>query len=509
MNYHIDSKFLLFIPASLSLCISLILLYKFTFPISWDVYYHIHMADLYMRNGLVFWDYETVAPVGRLIMYPPLFHLFLALISEITGLTLINITKLLQPIFSFFLIFIITYSGYKLFNLKIGVLSGFFGMLSFSTFNRSVICTPATIAMGLFLLTCIYFFIGFNKNKLSNILLSALFFGLICNLHMATALMTFITLGLYVLIQLCRHKINFKYLTCFIIVVCAIGLPWWIYIYINYSLFFNTIPGNILFIPNFFFKYYGIIPSCFTLIGFYFLYKDKSEKSLFLSSWTILLILLSQIGLIGVQTVSIRILEIVSYPLILVAGFGFSKSYDIIKSYKIKYFLLIFIVLVSCLSSVMYVDSYTPDVLAVNDENSTLISHSTHLVIDPIGTIYKPTIISSRFGNSQLAHDRYDVMEWFIKNSNKKLMVSEDSILDTIIVSTSRTPVIYGGFTESIPPYVIDPIHIVHNHSTTNELKALHINYIILQSNTPTPIYAQLIYNNTNYKICIIKEEYR
>ena len=94
-------------------------------------------------------------------------------------------------------------------------------------------------------------------------------------------------------------------------------------------------------------------------------------------------------------------------------------------------------------------------------------------------------------------------------HSNKSLVVSEDSIMDSIIVSTSRSPVVYGGFTESIPLYVVDPVHIVQNHSTSSELSDLNVGYILLRQNTPIPIYAQLEYNNTNYKICSIKSTYK
>ena len=81
VNYN---KKLIFVPALITFFVTLLLIYKFSFPISWDVYYHIHMSNLYFNNGLVFWDYHTVAPYGRLIMYPPLFHLSLAFISKIT-----------------------------------------------------------------------------------------------------------------------------------------------------------------------------------------------------------------------------------------------------------------------------------------------------------------------------------------------------------------------------------------------------------------------------------------
>ncbi len=500
---NMNKKFL-FLPAIISFLITLILVYKFTFPISWDVYYHIHMADLYMGQGLIFWDYQTVAPYGRLIMYPPLFHLVLGYIAIFSGLSLVDVARFSQPFLAFLLIFSITYSTYILTNKKIAFITGFLGLFSFVTFNRAVICTPATIAISLFMISSVLFFVGFKNNDIYKIIISALSLGLIANLHMATLMLTVGVLSLYTLIQISRHKINFKYLLIFIFISLIIALPWWLYIYLNYGLYFKSLGGSSLLLTNFFFKYYGIIPTVLTIFGFYKLLKNKSEKSLFLIVWSLSLVLLSQVTYLGITTVSIRILEIAAYPLIIIAGIGFGYIYDHIKSFKIKNILIILLIIFSVLSSIIYVDSYTPDIMASGDKNTTLIDENIHFIIDPVGTYYKPSIISSRYGNSTLASDRYEVMQWFINNTNKSLLVSEDSILDTIIVSTSQTPVVYGGFTESIPEYVVDPVHIIHNQSTKSEIHDLNIGYILLRKNTKIPWYANEVYHNSNYKICEI-----
>ena len=158
-DFKYDKK-VLFIPAIISFIVVLLLLYKYTYPISWDVYYHVHMANLYLENGLVFWDYQTVAPQGRLIMYPPLFHLILAEFSSVLNITPMELARLLQPFFSFYLVGVITYVAYKLSDEFTGFVTGLIAMLCFVTFNRSVICTPATIAMGLSMLSCLFLYMG-------------------------------------------------------------------------------------------------------------------------------------------------------------------------------------------------------------------------------------------------------------------------------------------------------------------------------------------------------------
>jgi hypothetical protein len=100
-------------------------------------------------------------------------------------------------------------------------------------------------------------------------------------------------------------------------------------------------------------------------------------------------------------------------------------------------------------------------------------------------------------------------MQWFIRENSSDIVVSEDAIMDTIIVSSSRTPVVYGGFTESIPEYVTDPVHIVRGWSNREELSKLNVGYLLLKQDTPIPYYGELAYENGEYKICKIKSEYR
>ena len=505
-----DNKKLLILPALISFILSLLLLYKYTFPISWDVYYHIHMIDLYNQNGLVFWDYGTVAPKGRLILYPPLFHLCFSFMSKLFNITPLGLCRLSQPVFSAYLIGIITYVSYELTDTKTAFLTGFLSMFCFVTFNRSVICTPATIAIGLFMLSSLFIYRAITEDNLKCLVISAVCLSLIWNLHMATAILTCGVVGLYSLIQFVNKKMSWKFAVYYILIVFILGMPWWIYIAINYSLMFNSLAGNNLLITDFFLKYFGIASTLLLIIGFYILIKEKSDKSWFLLVWTIPLILLSQINILGFNIVSIRILEVASYPLIIVSGIALYHIYEeYLNSVKLKNTFLVLFIILAVTSSLLYVDSYTPDVLADDDCNGTVINKNIHAVFNPVTTSFIPTVIASRFANSSLAHNRYEVMQWFMEENSSDIVVSEDAIMDTIIVSTSRTPVVYGGFTETIPEYVTDPVHIIKGWSNKDELSKLNISYLLLRHDTPVPYYGEMTYENSAYKICRIKDEYR
>jgi len=500
----INSRKIIFVPAFLAFIIAMLLCFKFSYPISWDIYYHIHMANLYLNNGLVFWDYYTVAPSGRLIMYPPLFHLFLGCFSRILNLNVIATSWIAQPVFSFFLISVITYAAYKLSNkdVKVAVLTAFMAMMSFATFNRSVICTPATLAIAFSILACLYYYESYNEHDFKKVIFSSLSFAIICNLHMATAIITMGVLGLYTLYILLSRQINWRYLLAYILIALIFATPWWMYVFVNYGLVFNSIAGGHLRIDEFLIKYYGLIPTLFTLIGFFVLAKKRDNKSIFLIIWSLSIVILSQVYLIGINTVSIRIFEVSAYPLILIAGIGVSFFFEKINSTKLKNTLTILFILYSVFSCMAYVDSYTPVLLDDNDYNATILPDEFHLVFDPVGSILKPSIISDRYGNESLAHSRYELSRYLIANNISGLIVSEDAIMDTVMVSQTNVSVVYGGFTESIPEYVVDPVHIVKGWATNEELNKLNVSYLLVKKNTSVPSYATVEYENDGYKLC-------
>lgn len=497
---------IILLPAAISFIVACLLLFKFSYPISWDVYYHIHMANLYLNNGLVFWDYSTVAPMGRLIMYPPLFHLFLGLICTLFNLDAFKVAWLLQPFFAFFMIFTIGYVSYRLSdcNVTVSLLTSFMAMMSFATFNRCVICTPATLAIAFSMLSLLFYYEAFDEDSIKKLLCSVISLVLICNLHMATAIITCGVLLLYTLYLILSGNINLKYLLCYIILSFILASPWWLYISLNYTLVFNSLAGSYLRIDEFLIKYYGIIPSLFTFVGFYCLIRDRSIKSIFLLIWALSIVLLSQVPLLGIDTVSIRIFEVSAYPLILIAGRGAYAVLNRIGSGNLRYLFVIFIVFYSIFASVAYVDSYTPNLLDDDDYNATLLPDTYHIIFDPVGSILKPSIISDRCADSRLAHDREDIRTYLVDHNITGLVVSEDAVMDTIIVSSSNASVVYGGFTESIPEYVTDPVHIVNSQATLNELDDLQVKYILLKNRNESsiPTYCEVEYENDDYRLC-------
>jgi len=138
--------------------------------------------------------------------------------------------------------------------------------------------------------------------------------------------------------------------------------------------------------------------------------------------------------------------------------------------------------------------------------NGYIFSHDVHLLFNPLDAVFKFQVIADRYGNLTLAENRYDVMEWFLKNGDKnKTVFSSDSYMDTIIVSTSGVHVIKGGFSESIPSNVfkLDTSNI--SGLNREELLKDNIKYLLLRNGMAVPPYAQIVYRNGNYIICVIQ----
>ncbi|MDO5851288.1 MAG: glycosyltransferase family 39 protein [Methanobacteriaceae archaeon] len=499
-------KSILLFPSILALFIGLIPVIKYSFPLTWDIYYHLHLINLYMTNGIIFWDPFTVSPIGRAIQYPPLYHLLIVELSKLTNIIPLNIIRLLQPIFAFSLILTITTITARIYDNQTGLITGILSLFTFVIINRAIISTPATLAIIFSLLT-IYFYYNYLINtKQNDIILSTIFLGLLINTHLFTTLLTIGILGLYTIIFIytTKKRITYKQLKIPLLIF-IISTLWWCISIFKYGYITNPIKGNNIDLITYFIKYMGIIPTVLSIYGLYKIRsKYKSPQFMLLIVWIISLTLLSFTKYLGLNIVPIRILELISYPIIILAAIGFKKI--ITKKNIIKYanVLIIILLIVSTITSITIVDSYTPN-LSKEGETNLLIDYNVHKIIDPIGTIYKPTIITDRFQDMSLSEDRLDILYWFKHHPTNDLIVSEDSIMDTIIVSNTNASVVYGGYTETIPDYVLDPIHIIYNKSTRNELADLNIKYLLLKEDTPVPNYSQEVYKNNHYKICEIR----
>lgn len=70
-----DNRFLMFIPSLMVFLLALSLTPRYQWPFGWDIFYHIHLAKIYMSHGLTLHDPLYNAPKANIINYPPIFHI--------------------------------------------------------------------------------------------------------------------------------------------------------------------------------------------------------------------------------------------------------------------------------------------------------------------------------------------------------------------------------------------------------------------------------------------------
>ncbi|MDI3549083.1 MAG: hypothetical protein PWQ15_185 [Methanobacterium sp.] len=100
-------------------------------------------------------------------------------------------------------------------------------------------------------------------------------------------------------------------------------------------------------------------------------------------SWAIPFLLLSRVYHLGVDIVSIRMLEMASYPMIIMAGVGLCIVLNHLKNRlgnridpnKIKTYALIIFGVVTFISGIVLADGYTPNLIE-DQENPHIFSYN-------------------------------------------------------------------------------------------------------------------------------------
>lgn len=513
---------------------------KFQWPLSWDIYYHIHLTKIYLVNGFTLWDPFTVAPYGRPIGYPPIFHFLLAGLSYIFKADPFQVARFIQPVLALFLVLCITGVTYRFFGFISGISAGLLTIFSYITFNRCFIASPATLSLIIMPLGLYFYFQANETNNFRYLLISAILSGLIFLIHSLTAFMMIMVILIFtVSMKLLKRTSNLKYLVIFLFLISIIALLWWGPLYFLYNPQFNIFPGYPIPISEYYIRYLGIIPTALATVGGLFLLKKGENRGVFILVWALSTLMLSRAYYLGLNVIPIRILEVASYPLIIMAGYGLKVTLDFIehklnqpedhlskdkdknlhqKAYRdinsskpfkmnVKLIILTLLGVFTLFSGVIFADGYTPNLIGQNDAHSEyLFPKSVHLLFNPLDYMFKFQVIADRYGNLTLARNREAVMEWFKENGDKnKTVYSVDSYMDTIIVSTSRVHVIKGGYSESIPYNLFK--RDMNDLSVLNRDRLLKedIEYLLLRNGMQIPPYAREVYRNGNYIICVIE----
>ena len=158
-----------------------------------DIYYHLLTAWGFLQaGGYSGWDFWHYAPVGRMHIYPPLFHLILVFFIKL-GLQKILLIKILEIVLPVALLGLIQRVISARFSPRLAFLVLLFIGSSFSFYLSLINYLPATLAM-------IFGFLCFDRMLRRNFLPASLFLALCFYTHIGISYffaLSFILYGLF------------------------------------------------------------------------------------------------------------------------------------------------------------------------------------------------------------------------------------------------------------------------------------------------------------------------
>lgn len=466
---------LLLIPAVLSFLISLIPAIKYQWPLSGDIFYHVHLAKLYMTHGLTYWDPLTSAPFGRPISYPPIFHLLLLSISSISG-NIFQAARLLQPILTMFIFLSFSFFAYKLYkSILVGVSAGFLIFFSI-VFQRFLLPLPENLALIMFPMAFYLIYLSFEKKDYRYTFLSGLINGLMALTHILSAISLFMATSVYSIIMGLRDKRIIYHWLLFISIAFLIAMIWWMPLLAKYGIIFNVqgdFPNkmSLLSYP----KFFGVPTMLFAFLGCFLALKRRFKQDIMVLTFLLFFLIVGNLNYLGFPVISNRILTFAIFPIIVTAGLGFEFLKVKIEEKNISKNFFHFLILSVYLSAVLTGFTMLVD---IDKGNSWL-----------------------RCSDSEL-----EIADWFQIQGDKTRVVVGFNFRDTFIVAVSRQPVALGGYGQGR----IKSLDIQrYGHGKVNKSNYLedNVGYVVLKKGMKEPPYTRLIYENKEYRIYVFDSE--
>lgn len=474
MDFSINSnkinRFLLLTPAIVALCIALLPTLEYQLPLSWDVYYHIHLVKLYFYHGFTLWDAATYAPFGRPIYYPPLFHFLLVFMGLIFNGNFFMGARMLQPLLAFGVVFSFTYLAYRIYGLSVSFLSGFLIIMAL-VFHRFMLPIPESLALIFFSLSLCSYYLSLQGGGIKYGVTAGILAGMALLTHPSTALILIMVISLYsLLITISRnsthisvnsnHLSNFWY---FISAALLLASLWWVPLLLNYG-YVASFPMVITPISDYP-EVFGILSLIFALLGVYILIQRRKQGDLLILTWLISILALSQIYLLGINVLNDRILNFAVLPMVLTAAVGINYFED--KNRLIFNGLALFIVILAVSSGF----------LAANNS--------------------KPYPSQSQM----------EVVHWFEANGDgSSVVLANDGALESVILAFSGQPVASGGYGVS-KIRELDRQKYMNSQYSLEDFKKDRVGYLIFNWHQKSPPYSRLVYQNQDYKIFQVKKQ--
>ncbi|MCK9151926.1 glycosyltransferase family 39 protein [Methanobacterium alcaliphilum] len=447
------------LPAIIVFCLVLIPTLKYQWPLSWDIFYHIHLSELYFQNGLTYWDMLTYAPYGRPIYYAPLFHFTLLNISKIFNISLFDAARYLQPVLTSLIVLSFSLAVSRIYNSTAGFLTGIFVMFT-PLFYRMVLPIPEAMAMMFLPLIGLFYYLSLENNDFKYALLAGIFWGLTLLTHMLSAGIIILVIIVFTIISKIKNRdTRVKYFILFSVIGLFIAAIWWLPLLIKYGYVFKSPPAE-GYLPDRYMDVFGSIPFIFGAIGILHLLQRKEKRDILFISWLFTVLVVSLSFFIGVPVITDRILTFAVFPLMALASIGVGRV-NFNRDKKPFYVLIILITILG--------------------------SYSGYITLQK--------------GQIAVSDSEIDIAQWFKNNGDKtRVAVFDNFLMDPVVVSISKQPVSAGGYA----PGMVNAIDInkyLSGNFTSSEIDMDNVGYLILKNNATDPPYGEVVYQNKAYKI--------
>lgn len=461
---EIRPNFWWFLPSMVIFFLALIPTLKYGCSLSWDIYYHAHMAHLYL-GGFTYWDPLTYAPFGRPIYYPPLFQYLLAAGSVLFNQDILTIARALQPLFGFLVVLSFTYVAYRIYNTCVAFSAGFLAM-STSLIHRFILPIPENLALIIFPLSLYLYYRSVEDDSYRYAAISGVLAGIILLTHALSILILVLVVTVFtVSVLIFKRRVDLEQFWVFLGSTLLVGSIWWLPLLLKYGYVFLSPPNEVVGLGSYL-LIFGILSLILMPIGGYLILKRREIKDLLVLTWLLSILFLANIYLLGIPVLSERILTFAVFPLAVMAGLGL----DYVRTHfdrKLFYSLVAITVAITIFSG-------------------------TYYMLDT-----EPLVSSSEM----------DVAHWFKTHGDGQgVVVSSNYKLDPPIVAISGQPVSTGGY-DNGRVNALDTGKYMAGNFTKSDIIADKVEYIVLDAGKGTPPYSTVTYENDEYKICRVEND--
>ena len=465
-------NFLWIIPGIVAFLVALIPTLTYQWPLTLDIYYHVHIAHVYSQYGLTLIDPLINPPSGSPIAYPPLFSLIIIFLGDLFKINYFMVSRYIQPFLALFIISSVSYVAKKFYGDIVGMSAGFL-MLSSYLFSRLLSPLPETMALIFVPLIVYLYYKSIVSKNYKYALLSSFLFLIVILTHQATTLLIFliitsITIVVGILTREKRFLISYPLflsipliLGIIVSIVALIFAPNFVHKILTYGI--SAVTGYNTSLPTSepisgfkYLAYLGIV-MIFAIIGAIVAIKRRTMKDLFIFVWIIVIFIMSNSYWFGVNVYTIRLLVHLLIPLSILGGMGLGYLY---LDYKITEFpntsiRSIFLIIVLTISILFAISTITAP------NFNTLPKYDSQ----PYGlnTLIIPQLTPPTNSDVELA-------TWFNQNGNKKsALVSNNYYTDQFLLATTGQPIASVASSE----------HVIEWGFSKTELTQKNVGYYI------------------------------